>query len=63
MTKRQTTILKTIDKLENLQEEIINSAEWVFGDPKIDQIYIKALRQAIKLLTDSEVWSKDKIRG
>ena len=44
------TLDKTIEQLEKLQEMILESSEWVFGDEKTDYQYVKALRNAIDAL-------------
>ena len=44
------TLDKTIEQLEKLQEMILESSEWVFGDEKTDYQYVKALRTAIEVL-------------
>lgn len=47
---RKRKLENAIAGLENLQREIIDSSEWVFGDAKVDGQYIKTLRRAIDLL-------------
>ena len=44
------TTIKVIEQLEKLQEVIIDSGEWVFGDEKTDYRYVDALRSAIIIL-------------
>ncbi len=49
------TTREIIVQLEKLEQVILESGEWVFGDEKTDFQYVRALREAITILEKKEV--------